>query len=103
MTISSLYAAPILQCPKITAMEPAKAAAPPSIQAASDRYWEALVDCGYDRQDDPFVARFGRLSRLNIAHLFNELVKIKADIRSNGETNQEQMDRLGLRLHQYSE
>jgi hypothetical protein len=78
-------------------------APPNATHAATDRYWEALVNCGYDKQDNPFVARFGRLSRLNITYLFNELIKIKADIRINGDTNQEQMDLLALRLHQYSE
>ncbi|KAI0595957.1 hypothetical protein F4775DRAFT_566736 [Biscogniauxia sp. FL1348] len=70
--------------------------------ATSDTYWRALFDCGYDSRDDPFVARFGRLSRLHIAYLFNELIKIKADIRSNGKSSQEQMDRLGLLLHRYT-
>lgn len=84
-------------------MDPIEIAASSSMQATRDNYWEALVDCGYDKQDDPFVARFGRLSRLNIIYLFNELIKIKADIRIRGETNQEQMDLLGLRLHQYSQ
>ncbi|CAO2654505.1 Nn.00g112380.m01.CDS01 [Neocucurbitaria sp. VM-36] len=83
-------------------MEPTEVATPPSMRAGTDRYWEALVDCGYDRRDDPFVARFGRLSRLNIAYQFNELIKIKSDIRINGKTNQEQMDQLGSRLHQYT-
>ncbi|KAI1485154.1 hypothetical protein F5X96DRAFT_674917 [Biscogniauxia mediterranea] len=67
-----------------------------------DSYWRAIVDCGYDSQHGPFVARFGRLSRLNIAYLFNELIRIKADIRKNGETSQEQMGQLSLLLHQYT-
>lgn len=85
-----------------TVPEQSQMAAPPSTQAATDRYWEALVDCGYDEQNNPFVARFGRLSRLNITFLFNELIVIKADIR-NGHRGKEQMDRLALCLHHYGE
>jgi hypothetical protein len=36
-------------------------------------------------------------------YLFNELIKIKAEIRIKGDTNKDQMDLLGKRLHQYSE
>lgn len=68
-----------------------------------DEYWQELVSCVYGTQNNPCVARFGRLSRLNIAFLFNELVRIKADIRANGTTNQKQMDELALRMHQYGE
>jgi len=61
-------------------MDPAKTPASPSSQTSTDRYWEALVECSYDNNDEPFVARFGRLSHLNVAYLFNELIQLKADI-----------------------
>ncbi|KAI2472674.1 hypothetical protein F4781DRAFT_318043 [Annulohypoxylon bovei var. microspora] len=86
-------------------MEPATTATfppPPFNPATPVSYWKDLVDCGYDSQDGPFVGRFGRLSRLNIAYLFNELIKMKAKIRNDGETSQEQMNQLGLLLHQYT-
>lgn len=77
----------------------------PQAQALTqdELYWKSLVDCGYGNQERPFVARLGRLSRLNITHLLNELMKIKADIRHRGTTDQPQMERLSMILHQYSE
>jgi hypothetical protein len=84
-------------------MDPADTMAPVAIHENHELYWKVLVDCGYDDQDDPLAARFGRLSRLNITYLFNELIKIKAEIRLKGDTNKDQMDLLGKRLHQYSE
>ena len=83
-------------------MDPTKKQASPNSQILIDQYWEALVDCGYDNEEGPYIARFGRLSHLNLAYLFNELIQVKANIRSDGTTNQQEMERLGVLLHQYS-
>lgn len=66
-----------------------------------EQYWDDMVRCGYGYEETPFVARLGRLSRLNVLYLFNELIKIKASIRANGTTNKSQMEELALKMHQY--
>lgn len=68
-----------------------------------DAYWRHLVKCSYDGTKDPFAARLNRLSRLNVAFLFNELTKIKAEVRATETTSQEQMELLAVRMHQYGE
>ena len=60
-------------------------------------YWKELGKI-YNKDDsdraEPVLGRFGRLQRLNITHLFNTLVGIKADIKYNESTTQEQMSLL---------
>jgi hypothetical protein len=68
----------------------------------SPEYWERLVKCSYQKQAEPIFSEFGRLQRLNLTYLFNQIARIKASIRGNNTTSKEEMDQLGLLLHQYS-
>jgi hypothetical protein len=69
----------------------------------SDEYWKDLIRSTYDQKEDPILGEFDRLQRLNITHLLNEIVRIKASIRHNQTTSQEQIDRLREVMHQYGE
>lgn len=74
-----------------------------AIEAEDASYWRDLVECGYDEHDSPCAARFGRLSRLNIAYLFNELIKIKDDIRVSGTSDRAQLEKLSSLMHRYGQ
>ncbi|GAB1319912.1 hypothetical protein MFIFM68171_10122 [Madurella fahalii] len=80
----------------------------------SPDYWKRLVTNAYeyDRRADPKVLKefdhpalgeFNRLQRLNLTHLLNKIVSIKAAIRHNKTTSLEQMELLQVVLHQYVE
>ncbi len=66
-------------------------------------YWEALVRYTGDEQGEPVIGEFASLQKMNITHLLNEIVRIKADIQSSQTTSCEQMNILRTLLHQYCE
>jgi hypothetical protein len=65
-------------------------------------YWKALVQ--YARIDDgePVLGEFRKLRGMNITHLLNEIVRVKAEIKRTSTTSLEQMEELCELLHQYS-
>ncbi|KAK4205771.1 hypothetical protein QBC40DRAFT_312099 [Triangularia verruculosa] len=77
-------------------------------------YWERLVANAYEHDnradlnilkeyDHPALGDFNRLHRLNLTHLFNNLVRIKAEIKHQKTTSSKQMELLRVTLHQYVE
>ncbi|KAE9363943.1 hypothetical protein N431DRAFT_489767 [Stipitochalara longipes BDJ] len=68
----------------------------------SPNYWEDLVQCSYRASEEPPIGEFGRLQRLNLAHILNEIARIKASIRHSKTTSHSQMELLRRLLHEYS-
>jgi hypothetical protein len=66
-------------------------------------YWDHLVQNTYDQEADPVLGEFDRLQRLNLTHLLNKIVNIKATLKHNETTTQVQMDLLREVMHHYGE
>ncbi len=66
-------------------------------------YWKALVQYAEDENGEPPFGEFEKLQALNITHLLNDIVRIKAAIRKNQTTTAVQMSSLQQRLHEYGE
>jgi hypothetical protein len=64
-------------------------------------YWRNLVQFVNDERGEPALGEFSKLQVLNITHLLNQIVRIKADVQHNQSTSPEQMDLLQQTLHQY--
>jgi len=86
--------------PSLQSTPTANGEAPRVVQLSAE-YWQNLVQSTYDQKDEPLLGEFGRLQRLNITHLLNEIVRIKAAVRYNNTTSQEQIDRLREVMHHY--
>jgi hypothetical protein len=66
-------------------------------------YWKQLIHYGHKVQrDDPVLAEFATLQRLNLVHIQNRLAEIKADIADHRTTSETQMEELRRLLHEYS-
>ncbi len=70
--------------------------------ALSDDYWKDLVQYIQDDRPEPTLGEFKGLQIMNIAHLMNEVVRIKANIRHNKTTSAEEAILLRDTLHHYS-
>jgi hypothetical protein len=66
-------------------------------------YWQSLVQYTEDERGEPALGEFARLQAMNITHLLNEVVRIKANIEYSKTTSLPEMNLLRETLHNYSE
>src|SRR6266487_1292639 len=58
----------------------------------SINYWQSLVQYVEDERGEPALGEFAKLQAMNLTHLLNKIVRIKANIEHSRTTSLEQMD-----------